>query len=76
MSEIYLIRHGQASFGEENYDKLSLNGVKQAQILARHLSRTGKSFDQFFSGRVVDGKHPETGSLAVFSGNTHDAFIC
>lgn len=52
MSEIYLFRHGQASFGEDNYDKLSPNGVKQAQILARHLAQTGKSFDAIYFGEM------------------------
>ena len=43
MSEIYFIRHGQASFGEENYDRLSPRGIKQAQCLAKRLARAGKS---------------------------------
>ncbi len=30
MTTIYLIRHGQASFGAESYDKLSPNGELQA----------------------------------------------
>ena len=30
MATIYLIRHGQASFGAEDYDKLSELGCKQA----------------------------------------------
>ena len=52
MSEIYLFRHGQASFGEENYDRLSPNGVKQSQILGRHLVQTGKSFDAIYFGEM------------------------
>ena len=52
MSEIYLIRHGQASFGEDNYDKLSPLGVRQAQCLAKHLARTGKSFDAIYYGEM------------------------
>ncbi len=52
MSEIYLFRHGQASFGEDNYDKLSPNGVKQSQILGRHLAQTGKSFDAIYFGEM------------------------
>jgi broad specificity phosphatase PhoE len=47
MSEIYLIRHGQASFGSDNYDRLSPLGVRQAQCLAKHLAKTDKSFDGF-----------------------------
>ena len=52
MSEIYLFRHGQASFGEDNYDKLSANGVKQSAILARHLAKTGKSFEAIYFGEM------------------------
>jgi len=52
MGEIYLFRHGQASFGEENYDKLSSNGIKQSKILARHLAKTRKSFDAIYFGEM------------------------
>ena len=52
MSEIYLIRHGQASFGEDNYDKLSPTGVKQAAILARYLAESGKRFDAVYTGEM------------------------
>jgi broad specificity phosphatase PhoE len=52
MSEIYLFRHGQASFGEDNYDRLSPNGVKQSQILGRHLVQTGKFFDAIYFGEM------------------------
>ena len=30
MAAIYLIRHGQASFGKADYDQLSEQGIKQA----------------------------------------------
>ena len=33
MSVIYLIRHGQASFGQQNYDQLSEVGHQQAVAL-------------------------------------------
>ncbi len=52
MSEIYLIRHGQASFGEENYDRMSALGVRQAQCLAKHLVRAGNSFDGVYCGEM------------------------
>ncbi len=52
MSEIYLVRHGQASFGEDNYDKLSPTGIKQSKILARHLAKTGKLFDAIYFGEM------------------------
>jgi broad specificity phosphatase PhoE len=52
MSEIYLFRHGQASFGKDNYDRLSPTGVKQSEILARHLAKTGKLFDAIYFGEM------------------------
>jgi len=52
MSDIYLFRHGQASFGEDNYDRLSPNGVRQSHILARHLAKTAKAFDAIYFGEM------------------------
>jgi broad specificity phosphatase PhoE len=52
MSEIYFIRHGQASFGTDDYDRLSDIGVRQAKLLARHLAQTGKIFDAVYCGRM------------------------
>jgi broad specificity phosphatase PhoE len=53
MSEIYFIRHGQASFGKDNYDRLSPLGIRQAKCLAKHLARTGKLFDGIYYGEMV-----------------------
>lgn len=52
MSEFYMIRHGQASFGEENYDRLSSMGVVQAEIVARHWVRIGRKIDAIYVGRM------------------------
>jgi len=52
MSEIYFIRHGQASFGADNYDRLSALGVRQAQCLAKHLAKTDKLFDAVYYGEM------------------------
>ncbi len=38
MATVYLVRHGQASFGEENYDKLSPKGWEQGRVLGRWLT--------------------------------------
>ena len=35
MATIYLVRHGQASFGKENYDQLSATGWEQGRVLGR-----------------------------------------
>lgn len=50
MSAILLIRHGQASFGAENYDVLSELGERQATWLGEHLARLGVR-----PGRVIAG---------------------
>ena len=52
MSEIYFFRHGQASFGADDYDRLSPLGVRQAMILARYLAKTGKVFDAVYYGEM------------------------
>ena len=52
MSMIYMIRHGQASFGKEDYDQLSPLGKRQARILAQHLLDTGFQPDAVYSGTM------------------------
>src|SRR3546814_13431010 len=43
---IYLIRHGQASFGAGDYDKLSKRGVEQAAVLGQALAARGVKPDR------------------------------
>lgn len=52
MSTIFFIRHGQASFGKENYDELSEQGYRQARLLAEHFSGSGLSFDVMYTGTL------------------------
>ncbi len=47
-----LIRHGQASFGHENYDRLSELGVKQCFWLGEHFFSIGKKFDSAIIGSM------------------------
>lgn len=56
MSVIYMVRHGQASFGKENYDQLSEKGRKQCGILAKYLIRTEVSFNAVYAGDMVRQK--------------------
>jgi len=50
MASIYLIRHGQASFGTDNYDRLSDLGCRQAEVLGDYLAACNVSFDAVYSG--------------------------
>lgn len=63
MASIYLIRHGQASFGAENYDELSPLGRLQATLTGEYLARTGVTFDAAYSGTLERQK--DTGTLAL-----------
>lgn len=60
MGEICLIRHGQASFGAGNYDRLSEMGLLQSQILAGHLNVTGYRPSRIISGPLE--RHRSTAS--------------
>jgi broad specificity phosphatase PhoE len=57
VGSIYLIRHGQASFGADNYDVLSPIGIRQAQVLGDHLVRLGSGFDRCVSGDLRRQQH-------------------
>ncbi|MBI5523960.1 MAG: histidine phosphatase family protein [Desulfarculus sp.] len=69
MSELYLIRHGQASINTDNYDRLSPLGQEQAAILGRYLAELGVGFDAAYSGTMQRQRH--TGQL-VLEGLGHD----
>lgn len=78
MGAIYLIRHGQASFGQANYDKLSPIGERQAVRLGEHLKEAGIEFDLVFSGTLE--RQIRTAELALTAaypaglGSRHVAF--
>jgi broad specificity phosphatase PhoE len=50
MSTLYVVRHGQASFGAADYDRLTPLGVEQATLLGAHLAAEGVRLDQTFVG--------------------------
>ncbi len=58
MAELILVRHGQASFGAQNYDKLSPLGHRQAVALGHALRLQGILPDHFVIGSMV--RHQET----------------
>jgi broad specificity phosphatase PhoE len=65
MATIYLIRHGQASFGAEDYDKLSELGCRQAHVAGEYFRDTGIHFDAVYSGDL--SRQRETARLAIAS---------
>lgn len=52
MSTIFFLRHGQASFGKDNYDELSETGVRQSKLLAGYLMKTQRRFDAVYTGTL------------------------
>lgn len=58
MSELFLVRHAQASFGTEDYDRLSDLGHRQARWLGEHFRQRELSFDRVICGSMV--RHRET----------------
>ncbi|MCW8128343.1 histidine phosphatase family protein [Microbulbifer halophilus] len=58
MAEFYTVRHGQASFGAADYDKLSDLGWRQARWLGEHWRMAGMGFDRVVCGDLL--RHRET----------------
>jgi broad specificity phosphatase PhoE len=50
MTTLHLIRHGQASALEEDYDQLQPLGELQARLLGEHLARRAARFDGVYVG--------------------------
>ena len=58
MSEVFFIRHGQASYGSDNYDQLSALGHQQAKWLGEYFANRQQTFDAIIMGDMV--RHRET----------------
>ncbi|MDO8862581.1 histidine phosphatase family protein [Haliea sp. E1-2-M8] len=65
MATLYLFRHGQASFGAHDYDKLSDLGCRQAEVLGHYLRDQGIQLDASYSGGLL--RQRETAALALAS---------
>ena len=52
MSRIYLVRHGQATFGAGDYDQLTDTGVAQCVQLASHWRAIGRRVDRVYAGTL------------------------
>lgn len=52
MGTVYLVRHGQASFGADNYDQLSELGMRQCRRLGEYFRHKGIRFDAALVGTL------------------------
>ncbi len=50
--ELWLVRHGQAAFATEDYDRLTDLGRQQAVWLGEHLRELGVTFDRIAAGTL------------------------
>jgi broad specificity phosphatase PhoE len=66
MSEIIMIRHGQASFGGETYDRLSETGRRQMEATASFFINADYRFDHVFSGTLKRQKESAESFIETF----------
>ena len=65
MALIYLVRHSQASFGTDDYDRLSELGHQQAQWLGEYFKERGLNFARVLHGSLKRQRQTAEGILAV-----------
>ncbi|MEN9417700.1 MAG: hypothetical protein RI988_1320 [Pseudomonadota bacterium] len=53
MGTLYLVRHGQASFGADDYDRLSELGTRQCDALGGWMRERGLAFEGVLRGTLV-----------------------
>ncbi len=73
MGELLVIRHGQASFGADNYDKLSDLGHRQSAAVGRALREIEWVPDRVVTGTLMRQKET-LASMGFDAGETHEGF--
>ena len=74
MGTLYLVRHGQASFGAEDYDQLSDLGHRQAVRLGEYFRHKGLVFDAVLVGTLR--RHAQTwAGIAEGAGLAHTPLL-
>jgi len=68
MAELYLVRHGQASFGAENYDELSPSGRTQSSWLGEYFAQADLRFDRVVIGTMQRHRQTADAILAAMGG--------
>ena len=68
MGQIFLVRHGQASFGSSNYDQLSARGQAQAGLLGQWFAQRGQRLDRVVTGTMVRHRQSAAACLARLDG--------
>ncbi len=69
MGTLYLVRHGQASFGAQDYDQLSDLGRQQSVRLGEYFAHKGIHFDALIAGTLK--RHKQT-LAGILEGMNHE----
>ena len=73
MGAIYVVRHGQAAFGTDHYDRLTETGFTQSRLLGAYFALRSIRFDAVFTGTLqrqtetaqgIFEAHPDLGQNA------------
>ena len=74
MGNLYLVRHGQASFGAVDYDNLSALGIQQSIRLGEYFAQKGLQFDAVITGSLR--RHAQTwAGIAKGAALEHDPLV-
>ncbi|MGC2967508.1 histidine phosphatase family protein [Paraburkholderia aspalathi] len=68
MAELYFVRHGQASFGADNYDELSPSGRTQSSWLGEYFAQANLRFDRVVIGTMQRHRQTADAILAAMGG--------
>lgn len=72
MSELFLVRHAQASFGSDNYDQLSELGHRQSRWLGEYFRSRDIRFDAVITGEMVRHEETADGIIDGLGSNSFD----
>ncbi len=68
MAEIVMVRHGQAAFASDDYDRLTDIGWEQARLLGEYFRVLDQSFDAVFTGTMRRHRETLAGVRDVYAG--------
>jgi broad specificity phosphatase PhoE len=75
MAQIYLVRHGQASFGSQNYDQLSALGGEQARQLGRWWAARDLSVSRVVTGSMQRHLQTARACMAQMQGVSEEQLV-
>lgn len=73
MAELYLVRHAQAAFGTDDYDRLTDLGHRQARWLGEYFRERDIRFDRIVSGTLRRHRETVEGVVGAVAGPMAEA---